>query len=62
MADVVVFKIQDLTEGGFVTYAPDYSQFSENLDLAQKRLIVHVESWAKERRSEAQKQNQPQKP
>lgn len=59
MADVVVFKIQDLTEGGYVTYAPDYSQYSENLDLAQKRLVVQVESWAKEKTAELRKAQAP---
>lgn len=59
MGDVVVFKIQDLTEGGYVTYAPDYSQFSENLDLARKRLLVQVDAWANEKTAELKRENQP---
>ena len=47
MADVTVFKVERLTEGGFVTYGPGYSQFSENLDLASKRLVVQAEFWSK---------------
>lgn len=48
MADVTVFKVERLTEAGFVTYAPGYSQFSETLELAQKRLVIKVEQWAKD--------------
>lgn len=48
MPDVTVFKVERLTEGGFVTYAPGYSQYSENLDLAAKRLVVQTEGWAKD--------------
>lgn len=48
MPDVTVFKVERLTEGGFVTYAPGYSQFSENLELASKRLVVKAEQWAKD--------------
>jgi hypothetical protein len=48
MADVTVFKVERLTEGGFVTYAPNYSQFSENLDLAAKRLVTEADAWAKD--------------
>ena len=44
MADTDIFKVQRLTEGGYVTYAPDYSQYSETLDLAYKRLQVEVEA------------------
>jgi hypothetical protein len=57
MPDVVVFKIQDLTEGGFVTYGPEYSQFSENFDLAKKRLVVQVDSWATEKAKELRQPN-----
>lgn len=48
MGDVTVFKVERLTEGGFVTYAPEYSQYSENLDLAAKRLVIRAEGWAKD--------------
>jgi len=48
MADVTVFKVERLTEGGFVTYGPSYSQYSETLDLASKRLVIQAEAWAKE--------------
>jgi hypothetical protein len=48
MPDVTVFKVERLTEGGFVTYAPGYSQFSETLDLAHKRLVVKAEQWTKD--------------
>jgi hypothetical protein len=48
MADVTVFKVERLTEGGFVTYAPEYSQFSETLELAAKRLVIEAETWAKD--------------
>ena len=47
MPDVTVFKVERLTEGGFVTYAPEYSQYSETLDMAAKRLVVEVDAWAK---------------
>jgi hypothetical protein len=47
MADKAVFKIDALTEGGFVTYAPDYSQYSETLQLAANRLRVQVDAWVK---------------
>lgn len=43
-----IFKVDRLTEGGFVTVAPNYSQFSETLDLAFKRLIVQAEAVLKE--------------
>ena len=49
MADVTVFKVEALSEGGYVAYAGrDYSQFCETLDLAAKRLVVKVEQWAKD--------------
>ena len=48
MANVTVFKVERLTEGGFVTYAPDYSQFSENAELAYKRLAVKSEQFYKD--------------
>lgn len=51
----MVFKIQALTEGGFVTFAPDYSQYSENLDLASKRLLVEVEAQVKALQDELRK-------
>lgn len=62
MADVTVFKVERLTEGGFVTYAPGYSQFSENLDLANKRLIVKVEAWAKDLSALIQQEKLEQSP
>jgi len=61
MADVMVFKIQSLSEGGFVTYAPNYEQFSENYDLALKRLIVQAEGAVKTRQAEIREQNQTKK-
>lgn len=49
MGDVMVFKVQSLTEGGYVAFAGNnYSQFCETLDLAAKRLSVKVDEWAKE--------------
>jgi len=47
MPDKAVFKIESLTEGGYVIYAPDYSQFRETLDMAAKQLVVQAEAWAK---------------
>jgi hypothetical protein len=44
MPDTEVFKVQRLTEGGYVTFAPEYSQYSETLDLAYKRLQVQVDA------------------
>jgi hypothetical protein len=48
MPDVTIFKVERLTEGGFVTYAPGYSQFSETLELAHKRLVMKAEQWTKD--------------
>jgi len=62
MADVTVFKVERLTEGGFVTYAPEYSQFSETLELAAKRLVVEVEQWSKALSAKlAEEKKNPQK-
>jgi hypothetical protein len=48
MPDVTVFKVEALSEGGYVAYAGrDYSQYCETLDLASKRLVVKVEEWAR---------------
>jgi len=55
MGDVLVFKVQSLTEGGFVTFAPDYSQYSETLDLAAKRLQVQVDMQVKALQDELRK-------
>ena len=52
MPDKAIFKIEALTEGGFVSYAPNYSQFSETLDLAGKRLQVQLEAWLKDLKDE----------
>lgn len=46
--DKAAFKVEALTEGGYVTYAPGYSQYSESLDLASKRLVIRAEQWAKD--------------
>lgn len=56
MSDVVVFKVEILTEGGYVTHAPKFSQFSETLDLASKRLVIQAEAWAKNLAAEIREQ------
>jgi hypothetical protein len=57
MGDVTVFKVEALTEGGYVAYAGrDYSQYCETLELAAKRLVVEVEQWAKDVANEIKEQ------
>lgn len=56
MSDVAVFKVEILTEGGYVTYAPKYSQYAETLELAAKRLVVQAEAWAKNMEAQIREQ------
>ena len=56
MKDVAVFKVMALTEGGFVAFAPNYSQFCETLELAAKRASVKLDQWAKELEAEMREQ------
>jgi len=56
MPDKAVFKIEALTEGGYVVYAPNYSQYRETLDMAAKQLVVQAEAWAKQLDAELKQQ------